>query len=223
MCPHSNSLSALSAAMPRGLEGAIFDCDGVLLNSLRSNTMYYNLIRRYFGLPNMSEAEEDYAHMHTSQQSIAHILPPPLLGRLREAMNGIDYMRDLVPHITPEPGIYNLLQGLQAAGVKLAVNTNRTTLAETVLDYFELSAYFSLLVTAGTHPPKPDPAGILFILDSWKVKPDAVFFVGDSVLDEQAAKGAGVPLVAYRNSKLAALAHVQHYDVFSQDLGAFLA
>ena len=221
MTEKSNSFQPLSAALPKGLHGAIFDCDGVLLNSWRSNVMYYNLILRYFGLPDMNKSQEDYAHMHTSQQSILHILPPQFLPHLREAMSGIDYIRDLAPHIQPEPGIFKLLQALQNAGIKLAVNTNRTVLAETLLDYFELSAYFSLLVTAASHPPKPDPAGIFFILESWKLDPTQVFFVGDSALDEQAAQAAGVPLVAYCNPELAAVAHVSDYVKFSDYLCSF--
>ena len=217
-----NSFHPLKAALPKGLLGAIFDCDGVLLNSWRSNVMFYNLILAYFGLPEMNEAQEDYVHMHTSHQSILHILPAPFLPRLREAMSGIDYMRDLAPHIQPEPGIFKLLQALQNAEIKLAVNTNRTTLAETVLDYFELSAYFSPLVTAATHPPKPDPAGIFFILDSWKADSNQVFFVGDSALDEQAAHAAGVPLVAYRNPELSAVVHVDDYVNFYDYMQRFL-
>ena len=223
MTANSNLLSSLKAALPEGLSGAIFDCDGVLVNSWESNVMFYNLMRHYFGLPNMSKAEEDYVHMHTSHQSLLHILPPQFLPQLREAMQSIDYMQDIVPYIKPEPGIFKLLQALQDAGVKLAVNTNRTTFAERLLDYFELSSYFSLFVTASTHPPKPDPAGVLFILDSWRVEATKVFFVGDSALDEEAAKAAGVPLVAYCNPKLAAAVHVDDYVKFSEELCSFLA
>lgn len=205
-------VDVLKAALPFGLEGVIFDCDGVLLNSRKSNVMYYNLVRKYFGLPYLSDEQEEYVHMHTSAESLVHILPHQFLSRLGEAMAGIDYMKDLVPHIVPEPGIFDLLGGLKCAGIKLAVHTNRTTLAQPVLEHFNLLQYFSLVVTAETHRPKPDPEGIFYILKSWTVDAKAALFVGDSMLDEEAARAAKVGLVSYCNPSLRALVQVNDYD-----------
>ena len=47
--------------------------------------------------------------------------------------------------------------------------------------------------------------------------------MGGRALDEQAAQAAGVPLVAYRNPELAAVAHVSDYIKFSDYLCSFWA
>lgn len=208
----------LELALPNGLSGMIFDCDGVLLDSWDSHVVFYNLVRDYFKLPPMSEADKHYVHMHTSMQSFARILPPHCMERLGEAMQNIDYIRDIVPHIAPSSGIFELLQGLKEKGVRLAVHTNRTSLAGEVLSCFNLKDYFDPVVTAGTHQPKPSPEGIFAILDVWQADPEAVLFVGDSQLDEKAADSAGVKLVAYKNSELDSCVHV---DDFKELLTAF--
>jgi haloacid dehalogenase superfamily, subfamily IA, variant 1 with third motif having Dx(3-4)D or Dx(3-4)E len=212
----------LELAVPAGLAGMIFDCDGVLLDSRDSNIMYYNLVRRYFGLPPISEADECYVHMHTGMQSLSRVLPAPYLQRLGEAMQGIDYMRDLVPHITLQKGITGLLQWLAEKGMWLAVHTNRTTLADDVLLKFGLKEFFDIVVTAKTHQPKPSPEGIFAILDAWGLGPERVMFVGDSLLDEKAAAAAGVALAAYRNPELAGAVHIDDFDEFRRALGGFL-
>jgi len=38
----------------RRYKGFIFDCDGVLIDSLQANVVYYNRYRTRFGLPPMS-------------------------------------------------------------------------------------------------------------------------------------------------------------------------
>ena len=212
----------LGLAVPAGLAGMIFDCDGVLLDSRDSNIMYYNLVRRYFGRPPISEADECYVHMHTGMQSLSRVLPAPYLQRLGEAMQGIDYMRDLVPHITLQKGITGLLQWLAEKGMWLAVHTNRTTLADDVLLKFGLKEFFDIVVTAKTHQPKPSPEGIFAILDAWGLGPERVMFVGDSLLDEKAAAAAGVALAAYRNPELAGAVHIDDFDEFRRALGGFL-
>ena len=45
---------------------------------------------------------------------------------------------------------------------------------------------------------------------STAVSPAEVIYVGDSQVDEQAAKAAGIPFVAYRNPDLTAGHHIRH-------------
>lgn len=201
----------LKHALPSGLGGVIFDCDGVLLDSRDSNTAYYNLVRKFFHLPPMTPEQEYFVHIHTSLQSLHHVVPAPFLPRLDEAIASIDYMQDLTPHIHLESGVCELLQGLHEAGVKLAVHTNRSVLTVPLLDYFGLSKYFSPMISAATHKPKPDPEGIFVILSEWQMPPERVLFVGDSMLDQQASSAAGVGLLAYKNPDLSAVAAIDDF------------
>ena len=51
-----------------------FDCDGVMFDSVKANTAYYNHILEHFGLPVMSAEQFVYANMHTSEKVLAYLL-----------------------------------------------------------------------------------------------------------------------------------------------------
>ena len=216
-------LEQLKQALPHGLNGIIFDCDGVLLDSSASNTHFYNLARAYFDLPPMNPAQEEFVHMHTARQSLEHIIPASLHGHLREALQSIDYLRDVVPWIKPEPGVHELLRFLRGAGVKLAVHTNRTTFGEELLETFQLKEYFNPVATALAYAPKPSPEGALAILSAWGEPADKVMFVGDSLLDAQAAKGANLSFAAFKNYELAGDIQVPGFERMLAALKIFFA
>jgi HAD superfamily hydrolase (TIGR01509 family) len=68
-----------------------------------------------------------------------------------------------------------------------------------------LGGYFDLIVTASdVERPKPHPDVLLKISDYFNIPPDQVIYIGDSRLDELAARAAGMSLVAYRNPELSA-------------------
>ncbi|MBQ4132329.1 MAG: HAD family hydrolase [Desulfovibrionaceae bacterium] len=211
----------LKRLFPQGLGGIIFDCDGVLLDSGASNTHFYNLARSYFSLPPMNASQEEFVHMHTARQSLEHIIPACLHGHLRDALNSIDYIRDVVPYIRAEPGIYELLEFLQGRGLKLAVHTNRTTFGNELLETFNLKKYFSPIITALTHAPKPSPEGALAVLSEWGESPGKVMFVGDSLLDAQAAENAGLVFGAFKNCNLKAQIHLTGFEEFLMALRKF--
>ena len=95
--------------------------------------------------------------------------------------------------------------------IKTAIATNRTDTMDRLLAEFELDGYFDLVVTSSdVKRPKPHPDELLKILDHFDLVSHQVIYVGDSRLDELAAKAAGIPLVAYRNRELAAEYHINN-------------
>ena len=56
---------------------------------------------------------------------------------------------------------------------------------------------------------KPDPAGLIYILNKFNVSNTEVFFIGDSYIDAEAAKQANIDflLVNYRNLDLSKFAN----------------
>jgi phosphoglycolate phosphatase len=56
--------------------------------------------------------------------------------------------------------------------------------------------------------PKPHPDPLIKILEYFGIEPNNALYVGDSNLDEIAAKAAGVPFVAYQNRSLSAEFHI---------------
>ena len=200
------------------IAGVVFDCDGVLIDSRLSNMAYYNRIRAIGGLGPMSAEEEDYAHMHSVPETLTHIFPQEMHGQLGEFAKNVDYDRDILPMIHPEPGLHACLDNLIACGLRLAIFTNRGNGISAVLDSFKLRPYFDLVMTVADVKAKPAPDGLLRIAKSWKRQPKNLVFVGDSLLDAMAAKAAGVCFFAYRNPRLQAQRHVDSFAELEQFL-----
>jgi HAD superfamily hydrolase (TIGR01509 family) len=204
---------ALRHALPKPLAGVVFDCDGVLIDSRASNAAYYNRIRELAGLAPMNREEEEFSHMYSSEESLRHILPARLHGRLRELQLLVDYRRDILPLIRPQPGLHACLERLRSLGLRAAVLTNRGRGGMTaVLDAFDLHPYFDPVMTVTNAAPKPSPDGLLRIAAAWAGTPGELVFVGDSLLDALAAEAAGVCFVAYRNPALNARGHAEQLE-----------
>jgi len=195
-----------------GIRGVVFDCDGVLVDSLDANRMYYNLIRERMGLLSMTPEEEDYVHAHSVMMSLARIIPPERMDEAQAVRRDFDY-RDIMPYVYLEPGLREILVLLRQKNVRLGILTNRTNTMELVLETFDLSLFFSPVITAGriSHP-KPSPEGLHRIMAAWELSREQVAYIGDTALDERAARAAGVHFWAYKNPALLAAMHIPSYD-----------
>lgn len=81
-----------------------------------------------------------------------------------------------------------------------------------VLAHHGLEGYFDLVVSClDVKHPKPDPESLIKILDHFGLSPQEAIYIGDSRIDELAAKAAGIPLVAYKNPALSAAYSVAHF------------
>ncbi len=201
----------LRTAFPDGLRGLIFDCDGVLVDSKGANIGYYNRLLAEFGHPPMPESLIDYVQMSTAKQAFEALFSTGELYRLPDVMRRIPYRTFSLPLLRLEPGICELLQWLHEQGVRLAVHTNRSNGMWDVLDMFSLRDFFDPVMTVEDVAPKPSPEGALRILEKWGVPNTTVGFIGDSPTDAGAARNAGIPFVAYRNTSLDAAVHIEDF------------
>lgn len=212
-------LNALTPpALFADIKGLIFDCDGVLFDSLHSNRLYYNAIRKRLGLGPMTPKQEAYVHAHAVQQSLAYVVPAELWEELPRARADVDYLGEILPHLQPEPGLYHMLQGLKRQGYKLGINTNRTSTMSWLVARFGLDRYFTPIVTANDVCAKPHPEGLHMILGRWGLRKNEVAFVGDSIVDARTASAAGVPFWAYKNPYLQAALHIEDFWSLSRGL-----
>jgi len=208
----------LDPAFLRGVRGFIFDCDGVLIDSYLANTAYYNTFRTRFGLPPMNPEEEMYTHTQNVFNSLQRIVPPEHYETAMEYRKEVDY-RSILPYLRREPGVRRLLSWLKAAGFKLGVNTNRTDTTDMVFEAVGLHGFFDPVMTAGIAPkPKPDPGGMLAILDAWGLCAGEVAFLGDSDVDEHTARNSGVPFWAFKNPELDADLHIPDFGTLLSSL-----
>lgn len=93
-------------------------------------------------------------------------------------------------------GIDALISKL-AKHVKLAILTNnKSQYAEEVLKKFNLTNYFNTIVGFNdVSEVKPNPEGILKILNKWDLKPSEAIFIGDMTTDIEAGKAAKVSMI----------------------------
>lgn len=196
----------------RNIKVVAFDCDGVLFDTAEANRFYYSHILRHFDQPALTEEQFRFVHMHTLHESMAHLFPDEkLLEAAHDFRKTINYSKYL-SYLTIEPQLVPLLNKLRPQ-IKTAIATNRTDTMEQLLAEFNLNGYFDLVVTSSdVQHPKPHPDALLKILDHFSLAPHQVIYIGDSQVDELAAKAAKMPLAAYRNRELAA-------DVYIDSLG----
>jgi HAD superfamily hydrolase (TIGR01549 family) len=189
---------------PNAVKVVAFDCDGVLFDSTLANQSYYNHILNHFGLPVMSEAQFAFVHMHTADESVAHLIADPdTLAAANQYRKELSYL-PFIRHMVVEPHLHDLLARLRPQ-FKTAIATNRTDTMERVLFEHELEADFDLVVTAqDVRHPKPHPECLQAILNHFNLNTLEMVYIGDSELDAIAARRAGVPFIAYANNALEA-------------------
>jgi phosphoglycolate phosphatase len=94
----------------------------------------------------------------------------------------------------PYDGIAELLEAVVQRGVKMAVLSNKPDAftRRCVEHYLSAWPIDPVLGQREGIPRKPDPAGVLEILESWKTPADRCLYLGDSNIDMQTAVAAGV-------------------------------
>jgi len=191
------------------VSAVIFDCDGVMFDSRQANINFYNHILAHFGLPPLTAEDTEFVHMHTAAESLNRIFrDSPYLAKAQAYRLELAYtpfIRDMIM----EPGLKEVL-GFLKPSYGLAVATNRSATIGRVLELYGLSHYFDIVVSSlDVTNPKPHPEPVFKILDFFGIEPEECFYVGDSEVDFEVCRAAGVPLIAYKNKTLNAYMHVE--------------
>jgi HAD superfamily hydrolase (TIGR01509 family) len=200
-------------------EVVAFDCDGVLFDTEQANRVYYSNILQHFGRPAVTDEQLVYVHMHTISEALAYLFPDEqTLAAAHLFRETMDY-RQYLSYFTVEPHLVSLLQKIKPK-FKTAIATNRTDTMNRLLAAFDLEGHFDLIVTASdVERPKPHPDVLLKVSDHFNIPPEQVIYIGDSRLDQLAARSAGMPLVAYRNPELSAEYYVNNLSEIEGLLG----
>jgi phosphoglycolate phosphatase len=196
-----------------------FDCDGVMFNSEKANTAYYDRILNHVGLPDMTPEQFAFVHMHTVGEALAYLFPEEKMLRDAYTFSKKRGYFDFIKLMEIEPYLKTLLGNVRP-GLKTAVATNRTNTMDQVLKAHGLDGQFDLVVCALDVPqPKPYPDMLVKVLDHFGVAAHEMLFVGDSALDAQAAIAATVPFVAYGNTSLQADHHITTLKALENIIG----
>jgi len=191
----------------------IYDCDGVMFDSLESNYIFYDRVLEHLNRPPLDRGDEQARKvLHT--YSFNDVMDYFFAGdecrdeALRFAKT-IHY-RDLAPYMRMEVGLIETLDLLKGR-VSLAVCTNRAISMDMIIEDFGLSGYFECVMTAArVANPKPHPEPLQKVLAHFGIEPHEALFVGDGEVDMLSARGAGVPFVAYK-SHLPGQRRIEHH------------
>ena len=191
----------------------IFDCDGVMFDSRIANREYYNHLLVHFGRPVMDEEELSYVHMHNVRESVRYIFR----HYADQNMEEVDIYRkalDYAPFFRFMHVEKDLVRFLEYAKKRysLAISTNRTTTMMPLLKEFNLQGYFGKVMTAdNAKRPKPAPDALFEILDHAGCRAEEAIYIGDSIIDRQHSRAAGMRLIAFKSPTLPAEFHVSSF------------
>lgn len=101
-------------------------------------------------------------------------------------------------HTRPYPGIPELLNKLNAMGVKMAVASNKFQegTEKLIQEFFPDIAFVSILGNRAGYPLKPDPEIVQEVLRRAGIGPEDAMMVGDSPTDMKTAANGGIDALA---------------------------
>lgn len=176
------------------LRAVIFDLDGVLIDS--EPLMRFAFEQCYQQVVGDTEPpiEAYLEHMGESFPRIMQQLGLPL--SLWQPYR--DLCRRHLDKIKLFPAAKPLLERLRSSNLKLALLTGKDRQRTVqLLEYFELDRFFDLVLASDQlRNPKPDPEGMLRVLDHLACQADQAIMIGDSVSDIVCAQRAGVGAIA---------------------------
>jgi beta-phosphoglucomutase family hydrolase len=180
------------------LWAAIFDWDGVIVDSSRQHAESWERLARQTG-HTLPPGHFERSFGMTNKRIFAEILQWP--GNTAEFIWLKEKLyRDIVAEtgIEPLPGVREFLEKLQAAGIPCAIgsSTPRQNI-DYVLGIVGLRRYFSHIVAAeDVVHGKPDPEVFLLCARRLSVAPDRCVVFEDAHVGIQAAHAAGMRVVA---------------------------
>ncbi len=199
-------------------KAVIYDCDGVILDSIESNYIFYNRIMAGLGRPpidRLCQVSERVLHTFSYLDVMEHFFGNDPQKDEALAIGQTIRYKELMPYMRREEELVETLEQLKGR-VELAVCTNRASSMEMIIEDFGLEGFFSCIMTAGkVQHPKPHPEPLLTVLRHYGIAPHEALFVGDSAVDMQAAQAAGVPFIAYK-SDLPALGRIERHSQLLQ-------
>jgi phosphoglycolate phosphatase len=178
------------------IELVMFDADGVLFDSTESNVAYYNWIFKQVGEPPLNPDEELSAVSFAASEVFAARArgDAAMIARMHEVARSMDqtpFFRMLRPSLELRPFMLDLKRRY-----KLGLATNRSATVPALVEHLELAGIFDAIASAlDKVPPKPAPDILHLCLKRAGVEATRAVYVGDSRIDREAARSAGVHFI----------------------------
>lgn len=179
------------------MRAAIFDLDGTLVNSLPGIADGLNSALAAEGLsthpPDLVERFIGNGSRMLVRRGIGGEPPETLVDKIHESFLSF-YSKSLISGTHLYPGIRTMLESLHLDGMPMAVCSNKPH-QYTVAIMTEMFSWIPWIMVLGQKtsvPIKPDPAGALSIARAMQIPTSDIAFVGDSTVDFETARAAGM-------------------------------
>ena len=178
----------------------VFDLDGTLVYTLPDIASAFNRVLESHGHPTHQTA--DYANLvgwglaATLKNALGEVVSEPLFNRMLERVLVL-YENDPARESSVYPGMDVLVRELKFRNVRTGVFTNKSEpIAVKVVESLlpEVSLDFVIGSNDGV-PLKPDPTALQNCIDIHQVGVSSILMVGDSPVDVETARRAGVDFV----------------------------
>ena len=185
----------------RAVRGVLFDLDGTLIDSAPDLAGAANRLRADHGLEPLPLAmlRPMVGSGARGMVGVAFGVAPgePRFESLRDAFLA-HYEAGLLERTHPFEGVDAMLSALEAAGIPWGIVTNKATrFTLPIVAGLGLAQRAAVVVCGDTTPhSKPHPEPLWHAARAMGLAPEGVVYVGDDLRDAQAARAAGMAMVA---------------------------
>jgi phosphoglycolate phosphatase len=175
----------------------IFDLDGTLIDSKQDLSCAVNAVRAHFGMEPLAN-ETVYSYVGEGAPTlIRRTLGPAATAEQAQAALEffLAYYNDhMVDHTVLYPGVRETLDRLLAAGVKMAVLTNKPVrMSRAIVAALGVGGHFERVYGGNSfEQKKPHPIGIETLMAECSAPRERTMMVGDSAVDIRTARNGGV-------------------------------
>ena len=177
----------------------IFDLDGTIADTVESIAHVGNQTLRAFGLSEIPVKDYNFYAGDGADVQVKRMLAAVPGG------DKVDYeevrtqyrkwfAENPFYHVKPYDGILELLEGLKAQGIKIAVLSNKPhgAAVEVVHKIFGQDMFHKIQGQTSEIPRKPSPIGALAVAKEFGALPQECLYCGDTNTDMDTGKAAGM-------------------------------
>lgn len=181
----------------------IFDLDGTLIDSSIDITEAINYAIKPYGLSPLTRKDTIKLVGEGISRLIEKLLSATPFHDNIEVRNSVMdrfleyYSAHLLDNTKDYPGVRETLERLRNYK-KVVISNKREALSRRIIQELDLNFFDMIIGSDSTPEKKPSPLPILKVLAEFEIRPEEAIIVGDSNLDIEAGRAAGLITVAVK-------------------------